>query len=61
MKVGDVVKLKSGLGLASIYYGFGVIILIDEYGGSGLWCQVQWANDNMWHVPGDLELISESR
>ena len=65
MKVGDLVRLKSEYVFLSeeenIYYGSGVIILVDEYDKSGLWYQVQWGQGNLWHRPGDLELISESR
>ena len=65
MKVGDLVRLKEGYSYEEqekdVYYQAGVIILIDEYDASGLWYQVQWGQENLWHRPGDLELVSEGR
>ncbi len=65
MRIGDLVKLKEGYSFEEkekdIYYQAGVIIMIDEYDTSGLWYQVQWGQENLWHREGDLEIISESR
>lgn len=62
MKVGDLVKLKEGYSHEppekDIYYRAGVIIMIDEYDTSGLWYEVQWGQEKLWHREGDLELIS---
>ena len=64
MKVGDLVKLKSGQSFyprdEEVYFRSGVIIMIDEYDRSGLWYQVQWGQDCVWHTENDLELVSES-
>tara|TARA_R100000152_G_C6773655_1_gene201088 strand:- start:313 stop:510 length:198 start_codon:yes stop_codon:yes gene_type:complete len=64
MKIGDLVSLKSGYSYETadkdIYYRSGVIIMIDEYDTSGLWYQVQWGQESLWHRAGDLELVNES-
>mgnify|MGYP003669417899 CR=1 FL=1 len=62
MKVGDLVKCKPG-----VWLGFGegirigVIIDVDEFDESGLWYHIKWDQESLWHSPGDLEVISESR
>ena len=65
MKTGDLVRLKSGYSFETnekdLYYQAGVIMVVEEYDKSGLWYQVQWGQENLWHRSGDLELISESR
>jgi len=61
MKVGDLVTLKPEFRMEGVYYGYGVIIMIEEYGASGFWYRVQWAAEDLWHVAGDLELANEDR
>ena len=39
----------------------GIIIELDEFGESGLWYHVKWQDVDLWHVAGDIEVISESR
>tara|TARA_R110000824_G_scaffold11883_1_gene52238 strand:+ start:5450 stop:5644 length:195 start_codon:yes stop_codon:yes gene_type:complete len=62
MKIGDLVSLSKERHFASeedaLYYRHGVIIMIKEYGSSGLWYEVQWSHDKLWHKAGDLELIN---
>ena len=63
MKIGDLVRIKEGYSYEArekdIYYRAGVIIMIEEYDTSGLWYEVQWGQEKLWHREGDLELISE--
>ena len=63
MRIGDLVRLKEGysyeISEKDIYYRAGVIIMVDEYDASGLWYEVQWAEERLWHRSGDLELINE--
>ena len=68
MKVGDLVLLKKEWQTIGIYYGLGVITMIDEGNyddadGTEAWksFRVQWNDDFLWHDPSELELISESR
>ena len=65
MKVGDLVKLKSEYTFLSeeenVYYLHGVITMVEEYDRSGLWYEVQWSSERLWHRPNDLELLNESR
>ena len=64
MQVGDLVSLKEEWRIGYVYYGPGVIILIDEGATAvGAWksYKVQWNDDFSFHEEEELELISESR
>jgi len=69
MKVGDLVLLKTEYQTFDVYYGIGVITMMDEgEGGEDLprseaWksFRVQWNDDWYWHDINELELVSESR
>ena len=64
MKVGDIVTLKEEWRIGGVYYGPGVITMIDEGTiSSDQWksFRVQWNDDWSWHDPEHLEIISESR
>jgi len=68
MKVGDIVLLKRNWRTTGVYYGPGVITMMDEgnYAEAGFdeaWksFRVQWNDDWSWHDPEQLEVISESR
>ena len=63
MKVGDLVYLLSHQfvpPIEKINYRHGVIIMIKDYGRSGMWYKVQWSKESLWHQAGDLELINEN-
>jgi hypothetical protein len=68
VKPGDLVLLKEEWQTLGIYYGPGVITMIDEgKGGDDLlrdqpWksFRVQWSDDWSWHDPDELEVISET-
>ena len=67
MKVGDIVLLKEEYRIGGVYYGPGVITMMDEgtyddpAWGAGDWksFRVQWNDDFSWHEPRQLEIISE--
>jgi len=62
VKIGDLVSLKVHQFIAQeekIYYRYGVIIMIKDFGKSGVWYEVQWNKESLWHQAGDLELINE--
>lgn len=62
MKVGDLVSLREHQFVPQqekIYYRHGVIIMIKDFGKSGIWYEVQWSKESLWHQAGDLEMISE--
>ena len=67
MKVGDLVTLRDEWRTLGIYYGIGVITMMDEgtYSdpawGTEDWksFRVQWNDDFTWHSPEELELINE--
>lgn len=62
MKVGDLVSLRVHQFVPheeKIYYRHGVIIMIKDFGKSGIWYEVQWNKESLWHQAGDLELINE--
>ena len=62
MKTGDLVRLVEHQFVPhdeKIYYRYGVIILLKDYGESGVWYQVQWNKEKLWHKASDLELLSE--
>lgn len=62
MKTGDLVRLVEHQFVPhdeKIYYRYGVIILSKDYGESGVWYQVQWNKEKLWHKANDLELLSE--
>ena len=68
MKVGDLVLLKTEYQTFDVYYGIGVITMMDEGNyddadGNDAWksFRVQWNDDWYWHDINELELISESR
>jgi hypothetical protein len=68
VKVGDLVLLKAEYKTLGIYYGPGVITMMDEGNyddadGNEAWksFRVQWNDDFLWHDPDQLELISENR
>jgi len=65
VKVGDLVTLKVEWQTIDVYYGIGVITLLDEdpgMDGHGRWksFRVQWNDDFSWHDPSELDLVSES-
>ena len=60
MKVGDIVTLKEEWQVFDIYYGLGVITLI-EVGEDWTSYRVQWNDDFLFHQKEHLELVSESR
>jgi len=62
MKVGDLVSLREHRFVPQeekIYYRHGVIIMIKDFGRSGIWYEVQWNKESLWHRPDELEMISE--
>ena len=66
MKVGDLVMIRDEWRTLGIYYGLGVITMMDEGNaddGTGPvpWksFRVQWNDDFTWHTPEELMLISE--
>jgi len=66
MKVGDLVMIRDEWRTLGIYYGIGVITMMDEGNyddadGREAWksFRVQWNDDFTWHSPEELELISE--
>lgn len=66
MKVGDLVMIRDDWRTLGIYYGIGVITMMDEGNyddadGTEAWksFRVQWNDDFTWHSPEELELISE--
>jgi len=69
MKVGDIALLKENWQVSGVYYGPGVITMMDEGTYIDGDCEtepwksfrVQWNDDFLWHDPEELELISESR
>jgi len=72
MKVGDLVLLKTEYQTFDVYYGIGVITMMDEGNyndtessqlGETAWksFRVQWDDDWYWHDINELELVSESR
>ena len=62
MKVGDLVRLKpDGFVVFDDPPQLGIIIEVDDFGESGLWYHVKWQDVDLWHVAGDIEVISESR
>ena len=68
MKVGDLVLLKADYQTFDVYYGIGVITMMDEGNyndadGTEAWksFRVQWNDDWYWHDSGELEVISENR
>jgi hypothetical protein len=68
VKPGDLVLLKEEWQTLGVYYGPGVITMMDEGNyddadGTEAWksFRVQWNDDFLWHDPSELELISESR
>ncbi len=59
MNIGDLVSLKPEYQTEDeFYYGHGVIILIEDYGPSGIWVCVRWNKEVIWHRPGDLRIES---
>ena len=60
VKVGDIVTLKEEWQVFDIYYGLGVITLI-EVGEDWTSYRVQWNDDFLFHQKEHLELVSESR
>ena len=61
MKVGDLVRLKpDGFLVFDDSPQLGIIIELDEFGESGLWYHVKWQDVDLWHVAGDIEVISEA-
>ena len=67
MKVGDLVLLKEDWQITGVYYGIGVITMMDEGnyddGSRDAWksFRVHWNTDFSWHDPAHLELVNESR
>tara|TARA_R100001594_G_scaffold613_1_gene2432 strand:- start:2776 stop:2961 length:186 start_codon:yes stop_codon:yes gene_type:complete len=61
MKAGDIVKIKPECSVLDMHYGYGIVIEVRNYDESGPWYHIQWADEDMWHVAGDLELINENR
>ena len=71
MKVGDIVLLREAYHIVGVYYGPGVITMMDEGNYADpddesldeAWksFRVQWSDDWSWHNPEHLEVISESR
>ena len=68
MKVGDIVLLKENWQITGVYYGPGVITMMDEgiyrsVDGNESWksFRVQWNDDWSWHDPEHLEVISDER
>ena len=68
MQPGDLVTLKIEYQTVGIYYGLGVITLVDEGNyddgeGPVAWksFRVQWNDDWSWHDPKHLELVNKSR
>jgi len=64
MQVGDIVTLKPEWQIKGVYYGFGVITLVEEGSdATGTWetYRVQWNSDFLFHSEDQLELVSESR
>ena len=69
MKPGDLVLLKAEYQTFDVYYGIGVITMMDEGTYIDGDCEtepwksfrVQWNDDWYWHDIDELELISESR
>tara|TARA_Y100000310_G_C20517152_1_gene731749 strand:+ start:698 stop:910 length:213 start_codon:yes stop_codon:yes gene_type:complete len=69
VKVGDIVLLKENWQITGVYYGPGVITMMDEgnYEEAGdadlAWkaFRVQWNDDWSWHDPEHLEVISDGR
>ena len=62
MKPGDLVLLKEEWRTLGIYYGPGVITILDKglsAGGSWKSFRVQWNDDFTWHDPDELELVNE--
>ena len=67
MKVGDLVTLRDEWRTLGIYYGIGVITMMDEGTYIDGDCEtepwksfrVQWNDDFTWHSPEELMLISE--
>ena len=61
MKIGDLVSLRPEYQTHDdkFYFGYGVIIIIEDYGPSGVWYCVQWREEDIWHRPGDLKVESE--
>ena len=59
MQVGDIVTLKEEWQIFDIYYGPGVITLIEE-GEDWTSYKVQWNDDFLFHQKEHLELISET-
>jgi hypothetical protein len=61
MKVGDLVLLRDDWRVKDIYYGVGVIIVIQAYPEEGFVShKIQWQNDFSFHAAHELEVISES-
>ncbi len=63
MKVGDLVNLLEHQFVPreeKIYYRHGVIIMVKDFGQSGIWYEVQWNKERLWHQASDLELINEN-
>ena len=60
VEVGDIVTLKEEWQVFDIYYGLGVITLI-EVGEDWTSYRVQWNDDFLFHQKEHLELVSESR
>jgi len=69
VKVGDIVLLKEIWQIIGVYYGPGVITMVDQGEGgedmprSEAWksFRVQWNDDFSFHEEEHLELISETR
>ena len=69
MKVGDLVLLKTEYQTFDVYYGIGVITMMDEGTYIDGDCEtepwksfrVQWSDDWYWHDINELELINESK
>ena len=62
MKVRDLVSLREHQFVPNkekVYYRHGVIITVKDFGKSGVWYEVQWNKERLWHQAGDLELINE--
>ena len=67
MKVGDLVMIRDEWRTLGIYYGLGVITMMDESNyddgeGPVAWksFRVQWNDDFTWHSPDELRLVYEA-
>jgi len=72
VKVGDLVTIRDEWRTLGIYYGIGVITMMDDVNATYTFeddtdapivgCKsfrVQWNDDFTWHTPEELELISK--